>query len=334
MPSLKQWTVKHLRELARKHLGRGHSRLKTREELIAALKKVMKLPVEVAPTEPPPAVKQPPGAQPPRAAPPAPPPPPPSHPAEPLVEGFFVARVQGEDEARVHHLTRTEGPPPRETRVAQPTHAEALPELPTAYGNDQIVLCALDPHTAWTHWDIRPGTRDGAFAGLAAPRVVLRVLCDGREVRRLDVALESRSFYLHGLEPAQHYRVELCALGADGMLRRIAKASNTVQLPSDAVSTDRSVRMMRVPWGLPLGRLREAIQSGEVPAAPVPPPPPTTILHEHWIPGPASGSWQLQRWQEELELVPRALEPLPPPPLPGGPLGSSGSGLGRFEEGR
>lgn len=34
-------TVRALRELAREHLGRGHSRLKTKDELIAALKKVV-----------------------------------------------------------------------------------------------------------------------------------------------------------------------------------------------------------------------------------------------------------------------------------------------------
>src|SRR5262249_58094794 len=39
MKGSKKLTVRQLRELARKHLGRGHSKLKTKAELLAALKK-------------------------------------------------------------------------------------------------------------------------------------------------------------------------------------------------------------------------------------------------------------------------------------------------------
>ncbi|MHB8872391.1 MAG: DUF4912 domain-containing protein [Myxococcaceae bacterium] len=41
MDDLKSLTVRYLRELARKHLGKGYSRLKTKDELIAALKKAV-----------------------------------------------------------------------------------------------------------------------------------------------------------------------------------------------------------------------------------------------------------------------------------------------------
>ena len=37
MDDIKSMTVRYLRDLARKHLGRGHSKLKTKEELLAAL---------------------------------------------------------------------------------------------------------------------------------------------------------------------------------------------------------------------------------------------------------------------------------------------------------
>ena len=38
MADFKSVTVEYLRELARKHLGRGHSKLKTRKDLLAALR--------------------------------------------------------------------------------------------------------------------------------------------------------------------------------------------------------------------------------------------------------------------------------------------------------
>ncbi len=41
MADLKSVTVEYLRELARKHLGRGHSKLKTKEELLGALVKLV-----------------------------------------------------------------------------------------------------------------------------------------------------------------------------------------------------------------------------------------------------------------------------------------------------
>src|ERR671931_1308084 len=41
MARLKDFTVRRLRELARKHLGPGHSKLKTKEQLIAALRKIV-----------------------------------------------------------------------------------------------------------------------------------------------------------------------------------------------------------------------------------------------------------------------------------------------------
>ena len=38
MDDSRRLTVRYLRELARKHLGRGHTKLKTKAELLAALK--------------------------------------------------------------------------------------------------------------------------------------------------------------------------------------------------------------------------------------------------------------------------------------------------------
>ena len=45
MDDLKKLSVERLRELARKHLGKGHSRLRTKAELLAALKDVLRQPL-------------------------------------------------------------------------------------------------------------------------------------------------------------------------------------------------------------------------------------------------------------------------------------------------
>src|SRR5262245_10459080 len=45
MDDLKKLSVERLRELARKHLGKGHSRLRTRAELVAALKDALREPL-------------------------------------------------------------------------------------------------------------------------------------------------------------------------------------------------------------------------------------------------------------------------------------------------
>lgn len=344
MANLKNLTVRYLRDLARKHLGRGHSKLKTKDELLAALRKVVPAfgkhdgedelqtsssmtqatpPAEVIHFDKPLAINgavmaassAPPaggggrggggsdgagsgGGEGPRRDEGALPPVREVTPAEPLVEGFFVARIAGEREARSHHLTEDQAGTIHEH--GEDLHfREDLPAIPDAYEDDRVVLLARDPHTAYLYWDLRPQTRHAAFEGLDAPRAVLRVLEEGREVKTLDVMLESRRFYVHGLTPGRPYRMELLAVGADGTSRRIAEASNTVVLPSDDVSGDHSVRFMRVPWNVPLRRLREGIQAGRVPVqSPETPPEPLQITYSKWVPLPNSGSWQLVSWTQ------------------------------------
>jgi hypothetical protein len=221
-------------------------------------------------------------------------------PAEPLVEGFFVARVAGEQEARRHHLTEDQVRPPAEHGVGL-RYEEQLPEIPWEYQDDRVVLMARDPSTLFAYWDFHPETRRAAFEGLEQPRAVMRVLENGHEVRVLDLALESRSFYVHGLRAGRPYRVELHAVGRDGVSRRIGPASNDMTLPSDDVSSNTSVRYLRVPWGVPLNRLRESLDAGEVESRDVPEPPePLAIMHSRWVPLPNSGSWQLERWIERV----------------------------------
>ncbi|NBD10938.1 DUF4912 domain-containing protein [Corallococcus silvisoli] len=170
----------------------------------------------------------------------------PPHAAEPLVEGFFVTRMAGPDEARRHHLLEEQSPrlPPAD---ASPEREEHLGVLPLDYQDDAMVLLARDPHTLFAFWDFSDATRGRALDGLPSPRAVLKVF-DGEGVsREVDFALESRSFYLQGLSPGRTYRVEAHFVGADGRSRRIGQSSNRATLPPAGPSEDTSIRFLRMP---------------------------------------------------------------------------------------
>ncbi len=215
------------------------------------------------------------------------------HEAEPLVEGFFVARVAGEHEARRHHLTHDAG-------VAGDL-ADGPGELPEGYADDAAVALPRDPHTLFVYWDFSGSTRERAQQGLSEPRAVLRVFDGEGLVREQDFALESRSFYLHDLEPGRAYRVEFHFVGRDGRSRRIGHSTNRVQLPPSGPSADTSVRFMRVPSaGTPRAGALEPQPASLPPAARV---------HEYitWrrVPLPGSGGYEdLMEVRRESELLP------------------------------
>lgn len=170
------------------------------------------------------------------------------HAAEPLVEGFFVARMMGERELRRHHLTEEQAPRPVvHAGAARPGFEENLGELPLDYGNDLALALARDPHTLFITWDFSSAMLARAREGLDAPRAMLRVFDGDRLVREEEVALESRSFYIHGLPPGRPYRVEAHFVGRDGRSRRIGHSTRPLILPQTGPSPDTSVRFMQIP---------------------------------------------------------------------------------------
>jgi|GEM_PF-339081 len=174
--------------------------------------------------------------------------------AEPMVEGFFVARIAGEEEASRHHLTGTPGSTPPGAG-----HPDSLGGLPRDYGDDTLLLLPRDPHTLFVLWDFSAASRQRALAGLEFPSAVLRLFNDqGRLLRTIDISLESRGYYLHGLLADQPYRVEVHFVGRKGGSRRIGPSSNRVFLPPSGLSPDTSVRFLRVP---PLAFQRSSSES-------------------------------------------------------------------------
>jgi hypothetical protein len=260
--SKKPPTLKALRELARKHLGNEHGALKTREELVKALRRWLPSPLQAVKAAAKKAVakKAAPKKPPARRAPARKAPAQPAQKEEPVVEGFFVARVVDEGEARRHHLTERRPGLAPEPPAAAPD--ERLGELPAGYGDDAAVLLPLDPHTLFVFWDFREETCRRAAAGLEQPRAVLRVFEGEQQVREVDFALESRSFYVHGLPPGRRYRVEAHFVGRDGRSQRIGTATAAIELPREGPSADGSVRFLRIPWGVRVSQLEEALRRG------------------------------------------------------------------------
>ncbi len=275
MDDLKKMTVRHLRELARKHLGRGRSKLKTKAELIAALKagfgsRASKGAASAKVVKPAPAAKAAktagplagvvkrgmrarltvfPGDQ--HGAAPilrnegAGPGIAPQRKAEPLIEGFFIARVAGENEARRHGLTEAFSPRAPFNRNGRGA------EVSLSEGDDRLHALARDPETLFVFWDFPRKSRDEAARGLKSPRAVLRVLEGDQLVREAEFTPESRSFYVHHLRPGHRYRVEAHLVGLRGQSRQLGFSSNTVELPGRG-NLQGDIRLMRLPWELDL----------------------------------------------------------------------------------
>ena len=198
--------------------------------------------------------------------------------AAPDPEGFFVARVRGEEEARNAPHPMSEPPaevvgrwserasPWEGTHPVMPVYDEHLGDLPWAYGDDALVALPRDPRTLFLYWDLSEATARAAFDGLDGPRAQLWMLAakgEGWEqVRVIDFALESRSFYVNDLEPGRTYRCEIQAIDRHGYARRVGPSSNAVALPTVGQSPVIDDRFARIPWDLPLPRLLGAGRAG------------------------------------------------------------------------
>ncbi len=343
MAELKNMTVQALRELARKAIGRGHSKLKTKKELIEALqaaeRKVVGAAEKVASKvkeassraaratgklvdtvrgrgEPAAAEK---GSK------------EPSAPAtgvepgrdkvrravrsgagraardavravrevaakagvrrkqaargepEPDPEGHMVARVVGEAALRGAPRPMTESAlefergarAPREIAIEpEPgpnARDEQLGELPWGYGDDVLMALPRDPTTLFLYWDHAQDTLRQVWQDLDGGRAQLWVFAresDGRwrHVRTIDFALESRSYYVHDLEPGRVYRAEIHVVDLHGKDRLLPRPSNEMMLPRMGPSPIIDDRFMRILWSEPLQRLlREAYPGGPFP---------------------------------------------------------------------
>lgn len=238
---LAKLTERALRDLAQKVVGPQAASLRTRSDLVEALTRA--LGTKGAGSRD--AWTQGPGR--------------PDRADEPRPEGHMVARVAGEGAAHAapHPLTEDRLEPPAEIAPGwkpEPLFDEDLGDLPDGYGDDALVALPRDPTTLWCYWDFAHHTVQEAMRDLENPHARLRLLEQGRVVRELDFALESRSFYLSDLTPGRHYRVEVLFYGTNGRHKRVGRPSNSVMLPPRGPSSIIDDRFMTLPWGTPLSR--------------------------------------------------------------------------------
>ncbi len=181
-----------------------------------------------------------------------------SRPTGPDPEGFFVARVRGEDAVRdAPHPMLESGSFDEDPRPPS-SYDEGLGDLPWSYGDDALVALPRDPRTLFLFWDHSPATLARAFDGLDQPRAQIWLFVRGagwERVRVVDFALESRGYYLHDLEPGRTYRVEIHLVDRHGRERIMPHASNASQLPPLGASPVVDDRFVTIPWALPLPRL-------------------------------------------------------------------------------
>ncbi|MCM2333098.1 MAG: DUF4912 domain-containing protein [Anaeromyxobacteraceae bacterium] len=168
--------------------------------------------------------------------------------------GFFVARVRGEDAVRdaPHQMLEAGG---FDDALVLPAYDEGLGELPWTYGEDALVALPRDPRTLYVYWDHARTTLAGAFEGLDHARAQLWLFARAERwerVRVVDFAFESRSYYLHDLEPGREYRAEIHLVDRRGLDRLLAGGSAPAALPPQGPSPVVDDRFARIPWAVPL----------------------------------------------------------------------------------
>jgi hypothetical protein len=238
--ALKAMTVKALRELARKQLGAGYSKLKTKSQLVAALAKVA---VEKAAATP--AAKAVPSAKAGRApkatakvaASPA---------GTPIPKPTLAPAATPKAPLALTAAPKAKAKPA--SAPVAPLYDEHLGELPDRYEDDAFIALPVDPATLFLYWDFNPKTTAAAASGLPAAHTVLSLHGDGRRVRELDVALESRSYYVRGLAPGHSYHAEIDFVGSDGRRQRVGRSTNVVGLPPSGPSPVVDDRFIAFPW--------------------------------------------------------------------------------------
>ena len=205
---------------------------------------------------------------------------------EPDPAGYIVARVAGEAAARSapHALTESAleteraGPDapsddgPRDGDGPPSTgYDERLGELPWTYGDDALIALPRDPTTLFFYWDHAAETLRSAFDGLDGGRPQLWIYArepsgGWTKVREVEFALESRSYYIHDLDPGRVYRAEIHVVDRAGRAKLLPRTSNEMMLPPVGPSPVIDDRFMRILWSEPLQRLlRDARPGGAFP---------------------------------------------------------------------
>jgi hypothetical protein len=97
---------------------------------------------------------------------------------------------------------------------------------------------------------------------------MMRLFDEGGVVREVEFNPKRGSLYFYNLKSGRHYRAEAYVVGSDGKERRWAKATRSVELPSDKPLEQGPVRMLRLSWQSPVEPKVEQRQQAEVQTLP------------------------------------------------------------------
>jgi hypothetical protein len=191
-------------------------------------------------------------------------------------DAYMVSRVAGEEAVRVapHPMTasaaegeRASSRPPRRGPPTMPHYEEHLGELPGGYSDDALMVLPRDPKTLFLYWDHAHDTVRRAWENLDGGQAQVWLFARERDgnwtrVRTIDFALESRSYYVHDLEPGRVYRAEIHIVDAHGRQNLLPSKSNEMMLPPVGPSPIIDDRFMRILWSEPLQRLLRQTYAG------------------------------------------------------------------------
>jgi len=147
------------------------------------------------------------------------------------------------------------GPLPRGTRL------ESEGELPEAYGTEQLILAARDPHWLYAHWDLTREQQRAYNAASAHRHLVIRVHAEALSAPATDVHVhpESRHWFIHAENAGTKYFAELGFYEKNGAWKRISVSGPTFT-PPDAPSADTSVVFATIPIELPMAKLLSLVK--------------------------------------------------------------------------
>ena len=190
--------------------------------------------------------------------------------AEPDADADAEEPDAPEEELELEEPAKVVPPPPRVMSQAEiDLINEDLGELPVGYHDDSVALLPRDPHTLWVCWDFSEQTARQAREALPGARAVIRLFDGGHLVREVDVALESRSWYLHHVTPGRRYRAELVFVAGSKPARRLGPSSNATLVPGEGPSPVIDDKFIALPYEVTFARSAELLDHAK-PGAPFP----------------------------------------------------------------
>ena len=178
--------------------------------------------------------------------------------------------------------------------------AESAGELPEAYGTQQLLLAARDPHWLYARWDLTREQQNKYNARSADRHLVLRIFVDefkGDPFSQIHVHPESNHWFAHVARAGTKYLAELGYYAADGKWTRISRSSATLT-PPDAMSEDTSVQFTTIPIEVPFAKLIELARAAVRESVPL-----AEVLQQLRLAGFKIAETRTSQWTPEQELA-------------------------------